>query len=246
MNKVAYAALSDVGCVRTNNEDYFGVDPVRQVFVVCDGMGGMASGEVASKMAVVTFLERIGANDGSIPIESVMNSAIIAANDSVHQTGLLPEHKGMGTTLVAACVENSKLYIGNVGDSRAYMIQNHQCMQLTVDHSYLNELIRTGLVAVEDAATVDLKGMRSVITRAVGVAPTVDPDFFSVDLSPGDTVLLASDGLTRYVEAKEICHMVGDPDLDGSARNLIELAKERGGADNITVLLVQILPQEAI
>jgi serine/threonine protein phosphatase PrpC len=242
-NKVEFTALSDVGCVRTNNEDFVGYDAARQVYVVCDGMGGMASGEVASQTAVATFLQVIGASDGSLPIESVLNQAIVAANAAVHEAGLQPEHKGMGTTLVAACVEGSKLYIGNVGDSRAYLFQGHKAMQVTVDHSYINELIRTGVVKVEDAHSVDLKGMQSVITRAIGVSANVDPDFFSVDLTPGDIVLLASDGLTRYLDQKELSLMIGSCDLEASAKNMISLAKERGGTDNITVLLLQLVAE---
>lgn len=239
-HKILVAAVSDVGCVRTNNEDSFGYDPAHQVYVVCDGMGGMAAGEVASQMAVGTFLQSVAASDTALPVESVLDQAIRAANEAVHQAGMQPAHKGMGTTLVAACIRDLKLYIGNVGDSRAYLIQHHQCTQITIDHSYLNELIRTGVVDVKDAANVDVKGMQTVITRAIGVEATVDPDYFSVSLTPGDVVLLASDGLTRYVEQKELSLLVGSCDLEGSARNLISLAKERGGSDNITTLLLQV------
>jgi serine/threonine protein phosphatase PrpC len=244
--KVEVAALSDVGRVRTNNEDSFGYDPDRQVYVVCDGMGGMASGEVASQMAVAAFLKAVAASDRIAPIEVTLHEAIVAANESVFKTGLQPEHKGMGTTLVAACVEEAKLVIGNVGDSRAYMVQNNQCMQLTVDHSYLNELIRTGAVAVEDAGNVDLKGMESVITRAVGVAAVIDPDFFAVELTPGDIVLLASDGLTRYLSPSDIATLVTGQDLSLSCQHLIAIAKERGGADNITVVLLHAVPAGTI
>jgi serine/threonine protein phosphatase PrpC len=242
--KVEVSALSDVGCVRSNNEDSFGYDPGRQVYVVCDGMGGMASGEVASQTAVATFLKVVAASARTAPIEVTLHQAITAANDSVFETGTQPEHHGMGTTLVAACIEDSKLYIGNVGDSRAYMIQNGQCMQLTVDHSYLNELIRTGTIAVEDADTVDLKGMESVITRAVGVTASIDPDFFAVELTPGDVILLASDGLTRYLNPSDIALLVSNCDLDLSCQRLIALAKERGGADNITVILLHMTPAQ--
>jgi serine/threonine protein phosphatase PrpC len=244
--KIEVAALSDLGCVRTNNEDSFGYDPARQVYVVCDGMGGMASGEVASQMAVSAFLGVVAASDRTAPIERTLHQAIIAANDSVFKKGLQPEHKGMGTTLVAACVEDAKLFIGNVGDSRAYMVQNHQCMQLTVDHSYINELIRTGAVAVEDAGTVDLKGMESVITRAIGVSAAIEPDFFAVDLTPGDVVLLASDGLTRYLSPADIAQLINGEDLNLSCQHLIAIARERGGADNITALLLHAASIEAV
>ncbi len=244
-HKIFVAALSDVGCVRTNNEDSFGYDPAHQAYVVCDGMGGMAAGEVASQMAVGAFLQSVAASDGALSAESVLDQAIRAANGAVHQAGQMPAHKGMGTTLVAACVRDLELYVGNVGDSRAYLIQHHLCTQITIDHSYLNELIRTGVVDVKDAATVDIRGMQTVITRAIGVEPTVNPDYFSVRLSPGDVVLLASDGLTRYVEQNELSLLVGSSDLEGSARNLISLAKERGGSDNITTLLLQVASEGA-
>ncbi len=234
-------AFSDIGCVRTNNEDSFGYDPEHQVYVVCDGMGGMASGEVASQMAVTAFLQAMIGAAPATALESSMNHAIAAANRAVNEAGQDPQHHGMGTTLVAACVQEARLYIGNVGDSRAYLIKGHQCMQLTVDHSFRNELIRTGKVKVEDADNFDLTGLNSVITRAIGVAPKVEPDFFALDLDVGDIVLLASDGLTRYVKQSEISLLVGACDLATTARNMVAVAKERGGADNITVLLLQLI-----
>ena len=115
----------------------------------------------------------------------------------------IPEHRGMGTTAVVAALDGDKLILGNVGDSRAYIIQDGRCVQLTVDHSYINELIRNGTLTIENAHTADLKGMESVITRAVGVANEVQPDFYSVDLKPGAAVLLATDGLTRYFIRKK-------------------------------------------
>ncbi len=244
-NSIRVAALSDLGCGRANNEDSFGYDTEHQIYVVCDGMGGLSSGEVASQLAVAAFLEVVAASHPATPAQTILHHAITAANDSVHLAGRQPQHKGMGTTLVAAAVEDSKLFVGNVGDSRAYMIQNQRCMQLTVDHSYLNELIRTGIVAPENAATVDLQGMQSIITRAIGVASTIEPDFFVIDLRPGDVILLASDGLTRYVSQDEIGKLPYD-DLDASAQQLIELAKSRGGADNITALLFRIVPDPSL
>ncbi len=239
-HKILAAAISDIGCVRTNNEDSFGYDPAQQIYVVCDGMGGMAAGEVASQTAVATFLETVTSGDPSLPVESLLDTAIRAANGAVHQAGLDPAHKGMGTTLVAACIRDLKLYIANVGDSRAYLIKDGTCTQITIDHSYLNELIRSGVVDVKDAGKVDVQGMQTVITRAIGVEANVLPDFFSTALNPGDTVLLASDGLTRYVDGPELTLVSGSCDLDAAAHNLIALAKERGGTDNITVLLLQV------
>jgi protein phosphatase len=147
----------------------------------------------------------------------------------------------MGTTAVAAALDGDKLILGNVGDSRAYIVQNGRCVQLTVDHSYINELIRNGTLTIENAHTADLKGMESVITRAVGVASEVQPDFYSVDLKDGAAVLLASDGLTRYLLADEIAAILGSTPFERVCASLIDVAKQRGGVDNITCLLLLAL-----
>ena len=242
---IQVAALSDMGCVRTNNEDNFGYDPANDLYVVCDGMGGMAAGEVASSIACSTVISVFGAQPFETPIEVRLSLAIRSANDAVVQSGKQAAHKGMGTTLVAAAVLGSKLLIGNVGDSRAYMFQDGAAMQLTVDHSYINELIRTGSVKVEDLPKLDLKGLESVITRAIGASHDVEPDFFFVDMKEGDTVLLASDGLTRYVEGDRISELIDPGDLHGSCQALIDAAKSMGGADNITCMLIRYMPLAA-
>jgi len=241
---VEIAALSDVGCVRKNNEDAFGYDSVRNLFIVCDGVGGTNSGEVASALAVATALDTFAAPESQgEPIEVRLNQAIVAANLAVRVASAEEKNRGMGTTLVAAAIDASsgkqKLLIGNVGDSRGYMVQYGQCMQLTVDHSYLNELIRSGAIKVEDAGKVNLQGMASVITRAIGAAQSVEADFFAVDLQAGDMVLLASDGLTRYLTTGDIAQRVSGDDLQLSCERLIAEAKARGGADNITCLLLR-------
>jgi len=133
------------------------------------------------------------------------------------------------------------LILGNVGDSRAYIIQDGSCAQLTVDHSYINELIRNGTLTLETAQTANLKGMESVITRAIGVAPDLKPDFYSVDLKPGAAVLLTSDGLTSYLLADEIAAIVMGTPFETVCASLIEIAKQRGGVDNITCLLLLAL-----
>ena len=197
--RIAVSALSDVGCVRTNNEDAFGYDETLGIYVVCDGMGGMASGEVASSHTVAAILNSFAASAASgLSVSTRLLRAITTANLDVWEQGQIPENRGMGTTAVVAALDGDKLILGNVGDSRAYILQDDQCVQLTVDHSYINELIRNGLLTIENAQNADLQGMESVITRAVGVAAEVQPDFFSVDFKPGIGVLLATDGLTRY------------------------------------------------
>jgi serine/threonine protein phosphatase PrpC len=239
--KVSVAAVSDVGCVRTNNEDAYGYDVARNLFVVCDGVGGMNSGEVASDLAISTVLNSfVTSESDDSPLELRLNQAIVAANLAVRQAAEHLDHKGMSTTLVAAVVDQQRLLVGNVGDSRVYMIQNGQCMQLTVDHSYLNELIRSGAISVEDAGRVDLRGMGSMITRAIGAAPMVEADFFSVKLQAGDMVLLASDGLSRYITQPDIAQGLSSDDLQLSCERLVGTAKERGGADNITCMLLHL------
>ena len=238
--RLEVSVLSDVGCVRTNNEDFFGYDADLGLYIVCDGMGGMASGEVASAQTVSILLDVFRASAASgTTVSARLLQAITAANDAVWADGQLPEHRGMGTTLVAVARDGEGLVIGNVGDSRAYILQSGQCQQLTVDHSYLNELIRTGAIAIENAHKANLNGMESVITRAIGAASSVQPDFFSVDLTPDTLVLLASDGLTRYLIQDEIAGILLEAPFEAAAAALIELAKKRGGQDNITCLLLR-------
>jgi serine/threonine protein phosphatase PrpC len=241
--RLAVSALSDIGLVRTNNEDFFGYDEGLGVFVVCDGMGGMASGEVASSRAVAALMQSFASTAASgAAVSTRLLHAITAANADVWENGQTAANKGMGTTTVAAALDGDKLILGNVGDSRAYICQDGQCAQLTVDHSYINELIRNGTLTVENARDADLKGMESIITRAVGVAADVQPDFFSVDLKPGTAVLLATDGLTRYIVEAEIAAVLAASPFESACANLIDIAKQRGGQDNITCILLQTHP----
>ncbi len=240
--RIAVSALSDVGCVRTNNEDAFGYDESLGIYVVCDGMGGMASGEVASAHAVAAMVNSYAESAASgAPVSTRLLAALSAANQDVWEHAQIAEHRGMGTTAVAAALDGDKLILGNVGDSRAYIIQDGLCGQLTVDHSYINELIRNGTLTLENAHAADLKGMESVITRAVGVAPEVQPDFYAIDLRPGAAVLLTTDGLTRYLNQDEIADLLGATPFESVCASLIDVAKQRGGVDNITCLLLLAL-----
>jgi serine/threonine protein phosphatase PrpC len=239
---VEFAAGTDLGCLRTSNEDSFGYDLIRQMYVVCDGMGGMAAGEVASSTAVRNLLkcfdELTGASPHT-PAESRLRNAIYAANQSVYESAILSEHlRGMGTTLVCACLDGSRIIIGNVGDSRAYFLRDGQCFQITQDHSLVGEQLRQGLITPEMA---EVSEMRSIITRAVGVAETVEPDLFAAGVQEGDMVLLASDGLTRYVTEEEIGQLLGSGQIgERLCSQFVTLARERGGADNITCLILRL------
>ncbi|HLH36881.1 MAG TPA: Stp1/IreP family PP2C-type Ser/Thr phosphatase [Alloacidobacterium sp.] len=237
--KLEVAGLTDVGCKRTNNEDSYGYDLAAQLFVVCDGMGGMAAGEVASSTAVNTLLRAFSQNTASSAgIEERLYNAIIQANHEVcalSQTN--EEMRGMGTTLVAACIDTRKIVIGNVGDSRAYFLREGGCVQITLDHSYLAEQVRNGTMTADDAGASPLQ---SLITRAIGTSQSVEPDLFSASLEPGDMVLLTTDGLTRYADAGSIAQIVlNQPDLQQACQMLINTAKEQGAVDNVTCLLLR-------
>jgi protein phosphatase len=233
-----FAALTDVGCKRLNNEDSFGYDVERQLFAVCDGMGGTAAGEVASSLAVNKLIESFGASVDAGAIEDRINKAIADANRAVFEASTEdPELEHMGTTLVCACLEGDRAVIGNVGDSRAYLMRDGCCTQITRDHSYLSEAIENGSMTLEMAAASNLQ---SVITRAVGVEDTVDADLFHAQLQSGDVLVLASDGLTRYATAADIAAAVtAAANLRDACHSLIEYAKQCGGADNITCVLLR-------
>lgn len=244
-----FAAMTDIGCERTNNEDSYGYDSERNIYVVCDGMGGRAAGEVASSLAVRTLIEAFGsasrgAGFAEIPVEHRLHAAILEANRVVYETaGSDPMLQTMGTTLVCVCLEGNRAVVGNIGDSRAYLIRNGVCIQITVDHSLIHDAMRAGELTPELAA---LPGVQSIITRAVGVGDSVELDLFAAELSPGDLLLLASDGLTRYLSADEIAATAAhDVSLADICRAMIGSAKQRGGADNITCILLRAVEAAA-
>ncbi len=242
-----FAAATDIGCKRGNNEDSFGYDAENHIYVVCDGMGGNAAGEVASGMAVraliETFESQIGESDNGdqpLPIEERLLYAIHEANRVVREAAEgNPELQTMGTTLVCACLEGTRMVVGNVGDSRAYLVRDGNCMQITLDHALLDEQVRSGLLTPEEAAASPLQ---SVITRAVGIADTVEPDLFAVDLKVEDMLLLTTDGLTRYAKPADIAGIAtNDMDLATICQGLIEHAKQGGGVDNITCMMLRVV-----
>ena len=236
--KQEVAALTDVGCQRANNEDSFDYDLDAGIFVVCDGMGGMAAGELASDMAVKSLVEDFRRAARELPAEMRLQDAIVHANQRVFQASQSKQElNGMGTTMVAACVEGTRLLVGNVGDSRAYLLRGSGCAQITQDHSFVAEQVRLGSMNPEEA---DSSPYQSLITRAVGSAAEVEPDIFTSVLEPGDILLLTTDGLTRYLDADAIAGiLMASANLADACRRLIDAAKSRGGADNVTCLLVR-------
>ena len=248
---VEVAGKTDVGCVRTNNEDNFGFDSRHGIFVVCDGMGGQAAGEVASKMGVDILLDyfrqqppdvakqSLNGQNGSSGAQSLAN-AIQLANKTIFQAGQQQNGRnGMGSTIVAALVRGSSLAIANVGDSRIYLIRQGTIQQLTQDHSLVMEQVRRGYITLEQAQQSE---MQNIILRALGSEEVVEADIEDLVTLPGDILIMASDGLTRYVPDEDILKIVlGRHGLQQACGELIKRARECGGDDNITCLLVKIV-----
>ena len=256
--------LSDRGRVRRHNEDACAAAPLRNVFVVCDGMGGAAGGEIASHLAAETFVAQVsqsgvGITAQSSRIRSGLAAALQAANRAVYQQSRKTVHlAGRGTTLVGLVyaaspgsegkVQDSApaLWLVHVGDSRCYRWRKRNLERLTLDHSLVEEQVRAGQITAAQALE---SPMRNVITRAVGTEPSVEPEILGHCPHDGDVYLLASDGLTRELSDSEIasilCRMPAEltqPALHSACRQLVEAANERGGNDNITVLLVGFIP----
>lgn len=243
--KLDVAALTDIGCKRANNEDSFGYNLESRLFVVCDGMGGSNAGEIASATAVKECVEYFCREDvAGLSREERLYRSILHANRVVHRRAKESEElHGMGTTLVSACLDNRRMIVGNVGDSRAYFLRGGVCAQITNDHSFVAEQVRMGSMNPEQAGS---SPFQSLITRAIGAADTVEPDIFTGKLEPGDIILLTSDGLTRYADAQSIASLIlGGGNLAGACRALVDEAKRHGAADNVTCLLVQVLQEQA-
>lgn len=236
--KLRSNARTDVGKTRDHNEDTFGigegevVEHLGELLVVCDGMGGHAAGEVASQLAVAVILEAYYADERE-DRPKALEDAFVAANTQVHDQG----HGTMGTTGVAAVLHHDALHIANVGDSRAYLIRDHAIRQITRDHSFVSDQIAAGLITPEQART---SAHRNIITRALGHQPQITVDLFRWPLQIGDIVLLCSDGLHGLVEDTELLQLVEEAPFEQVADTLVDLANERGGTDNITVVVAQV------
>ena len=236
--RYAVAALSDCGSVRPTNEDTCKYSAEHGVYVVCDGMGGAAAGEIASSMAVDTVLRLLNERDGETRLEEAVEEAIRAANEAIHSRAEADfQLNGMGTTLAGLVTEGRRVLVFNVGDSRCYLLRNGKLKQISQDHSLVEEQVRMGHMTQEEALRSPL---RNVITRALGTQPSVEPDLFPLEAEDGDIFLLCSDGLTGEVPAAQIESLLAtDLPLEQLCANLVEAANLAGGHDNITCLLVR-------
>lgn len=227
-------SMTDIGRVRQLNEDsYYQPQPGERFCAVADGMGGHNAGEVASAMAVEAFARYMRDVERITP--DAMHAAVTRANDEVYRASLeSPEVSGMGTTFSALAMEGDNAYIAHVGDSRVYLVRNGAFIQVTIDHTLVEEMVMKGLITVREAR---VHPKRNIITRALGTDMRVEIDLLQVALKPGDVFFLCSDGLTNCVPDREILYTaVSDRTWEEKLRHLIGVALENGGPDNITAM----------
>ena len=256
--ELTFAALTDIGRQRKHNEDNFLIDKKLRLFMVADGMGGHAAGEVASSIAVHEIRDAVNNNRDLIDryrvdhpgvqvyeILQVLEHAVQAACGAVHARAQAEADKrGMGTTatvlLIAGSGDQLRGFIAHVGDSRVYLARQNQCHVLTEDHSLMNELVRRGKLNREQIDSSPYKQYKNAVTRAVGVYSSVEVDTFDFDILPGDRFLLASDGMYAYVQEDELPAQLATGEVREVPRQLIERANAGGGHDNITAVVVRV------
>jgi serine/threonine protein phosphatase PrpC len=256
--ELSFAAATDVGRQRNHNEDNFLIDKKLRLFMVADGMGGHAAGEVASSIAVHEIRDAVHNNRDLIDryrvdhpgvqayeILQVLEHAVQAACGAVHSRAEAePDKRGMGTTatvlLVAGTGDQLRGFIAHVGDSRVYLARQSQCHILTEDHSLMNELVRRGKLNREQIEMSPYKQYKNAVTRAVGVYGSVEVDTFDFDILPGDRFLLCSDGMYAYVDEAELPTQLAAGDVRDVPKKLVDNANAGGGHDNITAVVVRV------
>jgi serine/threonine protein phosphatase PrpC len=243
---------SDVGRVRTLNEDYHRVwqfalpSGMMTLLAVADGMGGAASGEVASKLAIEIvddsfsrYIKALHDNQPVVGVDKLIEKAVRLANKRVYAAAMKNlGQRGMGTTLTCVSVMDGKAILGHVGDSRAYLIRKHKIYQLTKDHSWVEEQLEKGLLSEEQAKNHE---WRNLITKALGIRPEVEPDIVELNVQSGDVFVIATDGLHGLVAPQEILSEIEKTtNRQSSVEYLIAMANERGGHDNITLVIAEL------
>lgn len=250
--EIASGGVTNVGRIRANNEDCYRIVAARNLFVLSDGMGGEAHGEIASALAVETIVKHCTApvdNDATLIFGDMpaawsektrrLSTAVHLANKSIYDSAQQhPEQHGMGATVTAAWINDSRVSLAHVGDSRAYLLRSGALQQLTSDHSLVAEQVRRGILTPAEAERSE---MQSVLLRALGAHPEIEVDTEEHTIFGRDVLLLCSDGLTRMVTEPEIAGTLqAEPDPTKAAERLVELANDQGGADNVTVVVVRI------
>jgi PPM family protein phosphatase len=249
--KVVAAGLTDVGRKRDHNEDSFLIDEDLKLFVVADGMGGHAGGGTASRIAVETIdieLRQARSSQGSVleaqtplqdsPVPEAIRAAVERACMAIYSKAQEDDRlKGMGTTVISLLMKDDQAFFAHVGDSRAYLIRGDLIQQISEDHSLVNEQIKAGMITAEEAKHSKYK---NIITRSVGFEEEVQVDVMGLLSEPGDVFILCSDGLANMMEDTEILEVVRHVPLVDVPKTLVDLANERGGDDNITVVAVQV------
>lgn len=241
-----YAALSDKGIIREQNEDFWNIvldnkgNPI--AFIIADGMGGHMAGDVASRMAVEIISQEIYRGFEAINSSTTigfLEKAVNLANDEIYKYALLNLNgTGIGTTLTLGLIHSGKITIAHIGDSRFYLIRGGTIQSMTRDHSFVGELVEKGVLDQEEARNHPL---RNQITRALGYEKNIEIDFYNIDVKKGDIYLFCTDGLTVKVSSDELLTMLEqEKDLNVILKNMVELANQRGGDDNITAIIVKI------
>ena len=256
--ELTFAAATDVGRQRNHNEDNFLIDKKLRLFLVADGMGGHAAGEVASSIAVHEVRDAIHNNRDlidryrvdhpgvqSYEILQVLEHAVQAACGAVHARAQVEQDKrGMGTTatvlLIAGGGDHLRGFVAHVGDSRCYLARQNQCHVLTEDHSLMNELVRRGKLNREQIESSPYKQYKNAVTRAVGVYSSVEVDTFDFDILPGDRLLLCTDGMYAYIDEDELPKQLAEGDVKDVPRRLVDRANAGGGHDNITSVVIRV------
>lgn len=237
--------ITDRGIVRTQNQDTYRIEELANgslVGIVCDGMGGARAGNVASALAADVFIDELKRSvvQQTPPekLDEILNGAISLANRTVYEQSCLGEEfAGMGTTLICALAWGNKALVANIGDSRAYHINRSGIEQISKDHSVVEDLIHRGDLTPEEARN---HPSRNLITRALGTELEVECDLFSVDLEPGDTIVLCSDGLSNMVTDQELLNEVSRMESkEECCPRLLEISKTRGAPDNVTIVLIE-------
>ncbi|MBC8588630.1 Stp1/IreP family PP2C-type Ser/Thr phosphatase [Paratissierella segnis] len=237
-------AVTDIGKIRDINQDFMFVGDVESfpLYIVADGMGGHNAGEVASNMAVhiikKVFIDNIKRLKDKENIKRTIEEAISQANKKIYlESKKVLKYAGMGTTITLAYIFNNNIYIGHVGDSRAYFATGEKIYQITDDHSLVNELIKNGSITPEEAINHPQKNL---ITRAVGTSSEIQLDFYMLDYKSDDILIICSDGLSNMLSDGDIMKLIkSESDVDKACNKLISVANDNGGRDNITVIAIK-------